>query len=82
MPSRQGALHVVGIALLLPVPAFLPAGGVWQLLWPTVLPATDHVSPEPSQRYHQCNVSVVYNSGTEVHVAIRSELRQHEHQLH
>jgi len=28
-----------------------------------------------------CNVSVVYNSGTEVHVAIRSELRQHEHQF-
>jgi len=29
-----------------------------------------------------CNVSAVYNSGTDVHVAIRSKLRQHEHQLH
>jgi len=29
-----------------------------------------------------CNVSAVSNSGTEVHVAILSEPRQHEHLLH
>ena len=80
--NAQRALYVVGVALQLRVPAFLPAGGVRQLLWPTVLPAADQVSPEPSHRCHQCNIVAVYNSGTEVHVATRSELRQHLHQLH
>ena len=33
-------------------------------------------------RIKNCNVSAVFDSGTEVRVAIRIELGQHEHQLH